>query len=105
MSSHEYEWDSFLEPSTVDMDVYVIHSYSFQPNIADESHVGLEDLNSHVSLMDDSSLVRINLDLGSLGSYLMDSDFLVKRDETIHIHNLELDIGLPLVHPNLIDWS
>ena len=29
MSSHEYECDSFLEPSIVDVNVYVIHCYSF----------------------------------------------------------------------------
>lgn len=55
--------------------------------------------------MDDSSLVRKNLDLGSLRSNLIDSNFLVTKDETIHIHNLELVIDLPLVHPDLIDWS
>ena len=46
----------------------------------------------------------MNLDLGSLGSYLTDSHSSITRD-IIHIHNLELVIDLPLVHPNLIDWS
>ena len=46
----------------------------------------------------------MNLDLGSLGSYLTDSESLVTRD-IIHIHNLELVIDLPLVHLDLIDWS
>ena len=54
--------------------------------------------------MDDSSLVRTNLDLGSLGSYLMDSNSLITRD-IIHINNLIPIIDLPLVHPDLVDWS
>ena len=61
-------------------------------------------MNSHVVLVDDSLLVRMNPDLGSLGSYLMDYNSLVTRG-IIHIHNLEPVIDLPLVHPNLIDWS
>ena len=86
------------------MDVDVVHTYSSQPKVANESHVGLEDLNSHIALVEDSSLVRMNLDLGSLGSYLMDPDSSVTKD-IIHIHNLEPVINIPLFHPNLIDWS
>ena len=102
--SNEYEWDSFSQSSTVDIDVDVVHTYSSQPKLVNESCVGLEDLSLHVSLVDDSSLVRMNLDLGSLGSYLTDFESLVTRD-IIHIHNLESVTDLPFVHPNLIDWS
>ena len=86
------------------MDIDVVHTYSSQTSVVDYSHVGLDDLNSHVTLVDDSSLVRMNLNLGSLGSYLIDSDSSVTRD-IIHIHNLEPVIDLPLVHHDLIDWS
>lgn len=61
-------------------------------------------MNSHVSLVDNPSFVRKNPDLGSLGSYLTDSDSLVTRD-IIHIHNLEPIINLSLIHLVLIDWS
>ena len=54
--------------------------------------------------MDDSLLVRTNPNLGSLGSYLKNSNSLITRD-IIHSHNLELVIDLSLVNPNLIDWS
>ena len=104
IDSHEYEWDSFPEPSIVDMDVDVVHRYSSQLELVDESCVGLEDLYSHVALVDDSLLVRTNPNLGSFGSYLIDFDSLVTRD-IIHVHNLGLVIDLPLIHPNLIDWS
>ena len=93
-----------MEPSTVDMDIDIVHTYSSQHDLFDDSCVGSDDLNSHVTLVDDSLLVRTNLNLGSLGSYLTDSNSLVTRD-IIHIHNLEPFIDLPLVHPNLIDWS
>ena len=86
------------------MDIDFVHTYSSQPELINESHVGLEDLNSHVALVDNFLLVRMNPNLGSLGSYLTDSNSLVTRD-IIHIHNLEPVIDLPLVHPNLIDWS
>ena len=86
------------------MDIDIVHTYIFQPKLVDDSCVGSDDLNSHVTLVDDSSLVRMNPDLGSLESYLTDSNSSVTRD-IIHIHNLELVIDLPLVHPNLIDWS
>ena len=86
------------------MDVDVVHTYSSQPKLVNESHVGLDDLNSHVALVDNSSLVRMNLDLGSLGSYLIDFESSITRD-IIHIHNLEPVIDLSLVHPDLIDWS
>ena len=104
IDSNEYEWDSFLEPSTIDMDVDVVHTYGSQPKLVSESHVGLEDLNSHIALVDDYFLVRTNLDLGSLGSYLTDLESSNTRD-IIHIHNLELVIDLPLDHPDLIDSS
>ena len=87
------------------MDVDVIHTYSSQPEIVNESHVGLEDLNPQVALVDDSSLVRTNIDLGNLQGYLKNSNSSVTIDDIIHIYNLELFIDLPLVHPNLIDWS
>lgn len=38
MRTHQYKWDSFLEPSIVDMDVDVIFSYSSQPEML-TSHV------------------------------------------------------------------
>ena len=40
MDSNEYEWDTLLESSIVDMEFDVIHTYSAQPNVVDESHVG-----------------------------------------------------------------
>ena len=97
IDSNEYEWNFFLEPSIVDMDVDVVHTYSSQLEVANESHVGIEDLNSHVALVDDSLLVRMNPNLGTLGGYLMDPNSSVTRD-IVHIHNLELVINLPLVH-------
>lgn len=66
--SHEYEWDSFSKPFTIDMDVDVAHTYSSQLELVIESCIGLEDLNFLVALVDDSSLVRMNPNLGSLGS-------------------------------------
>ena len=101
---NEYEWDSLSKPSTIDMDIDVVHTYSSQPKLVDDSCVGLDDLNSHVTLVDNSLLARMNPNLGSLGSYLIDSNSLVSRD-IIHIHNLELVIDLPLVHLDLIHWS
>ena len=104
-SSNEYEWDSFSKPSTIDRDVDVVHNYSYQSKLANESCVGLEVLNPHVTLVDDSSLGRMNLDLGSLEGYLTDSDSSVTNNNIIHIYSLEPVIDLPLIHPNLIDWS
>ena len=86
------------------MDVDVVHTYSSQLELVNHSCVGLDNLNSHVTLVDDYSLVRKNLNFGSLGSYLTNSDSLVTR-YIIHIHNLELVINLPLVHLDLIFWS
>lgn len=99
------EWDTFFEPSTVDRDVDVVHIYSSQSELANESCVGLEVLSPHVALMDDSLLVRMNLYLGSLEGYLTDSESSVTSDNIIHIYSLELVIDLPLIHPDIIDWS
>ena len=103
-NSNEYEWDSLLEPSTVDMDIDFVYTYSSQPDLVNDSCLGSDDLNSHVSLVDDSLLVRMNPNLGSLGSYLIDSNSSFTRD-IIHIHILEPVIDLPLVHLDLIYWS
>ena len=84
------------------MDIDGVHTYSSQLELVDKSCVELEDLNSHVALVGNSSLVRMNPNLGSLGSYLMDSKSLVTRD-IIHIRNLESFIDLSHVNPNLID--
>ena len=86
------------------MDIDIVHTYSSQPELVENSCVGSDDLNSHVTLVDDYSLIRMNPYLDSLGSYLIDSDSFVTRD-IIHIHNLEQVIDLPLVHYKLIDWS
>ena len=88
IDSHEYERDSFSEPSTVDMNIDVVHTYSSQPKLVNESCVGLQDLNLHVTLVNNSFLVRMNPNLGSLGSYLIDSSPSVNKD-IIHIQNLE----------------
>ena len=86
------------------MDIDVVHIYSYQCKLVDDSCVGSDDLNSHFILGDDYFLVRMNPNLDSLGSYLMDSDSSITGDY-IHIHNLELVIDLLLVHPNLINSS
>ena len=104
IDSHEFEWDS-LSDATVDLDMDVVHAYSSQPDVTDESCVRLEDWNPHVALVDDSSLARINSDLDTLEGNLTDSNSTVTRDDTTYILNLEPVINLPLVHPNLIDWS
>ena len=82
----------------------VVHTYSSQPELVNDSCVGIDDLNSHITLVDDSLLVRMNPDLGSLGSYLKHLESSNTRD-IIHIHNLEAVIDLPLVHLDLIYWS
>ena len=64
-SSHEYEWDSFSKPSTMDIEVDVIHTYSFQPNVVNKSHIGLDRLESHIALVDHIGPSTINLDLYS----------------------------------------
>lgn len=85
--------------------IIVNPSYNSQPKLANESCVGLEDWNPCVALVDGSFLVRPNLDLGNLQEYLTNSKFVITRDDTIYIHNIEPVIDLPLSNPHLIDWS
>ena len=71
-------------PSTVDMDVDVVHTY-IQLEVVDESCVGLEDLNSTFTLVDAFWLIRMNLNLGRLGSYLTDSNSSIIGENISHI--------------------
>lgn len=87
------------------MDIDVVHAYSTQPKVANESSVGLVDSNPQISLVDDASLGRISLDLSTLEGYLIDPNSAITRDDTIYIHNIEPVIDLALANRNLIYWS
>lgn len=56
IDSNEYEWESLSDSFTIDMDIDVVHTYSAQPEVANESSVGLLDSNLQVALVDDASL-------------------------------------------------
>ena len=89
----------------IDMEVDVIHSYSSQLDVVDESSIGNDKFGPHVALVDYASSSMTNLDPGTSKVDLIDLTFLVTRDDSYHIHNLEPIISLSLVHPDLIDWS
>lgn len=104
--SNEYEWDTLLGGSSiVDMDVDMIHTYSDQPNIVDESYIGSNDFNPHIALMDHIGPSMTNLDLDTFGAYPIESTSLVIRDDIPHINHLEPVVSLSLMHSDLIDWS
>ena len=105
MSSHEYEWDYFSEPSKVDMDVDVIHTYSSQIEVVDESYVGSDGLDFHITLVDHAGPSTINLDLYSFGAFSIGSTSLITRAYVFHINNLEASTSLSLLLPYLIEWS
>ena len=104
IDSHEFEWDS-LSDATMDLEIDVIQSYSAQPDVVDKSSVGLADWTPWIALVDDTSLGRTTLDSGILEGDLMNSEYMVTRNDTHHIHNIEPVIDLPIVHRDLIDWS
>ena len=87
------------------MEIDVIHSYSSQPDIVDESSVGTDESNPHVTLVDHASYSMMNPNPDSPKVDLIDSTFLVTRDDSHHVQNLEPAIPLSLTHPDLIDWS
>ena len=94
-NSNEYEWDTLSKgASTIDMEVDVIHSFSSQPDMVDESSVGTDESNPHVALADHASTFMMNLDPDTQEFNLIDLTFLVTRDESHHIHNLEPTISL-----------
>ena len=83
----------------------VIQAYNTQPDIVDEPSVGLEDWTPRIALVDDTSLGRTNPDLGTLEGNLINSKYMVTKNDTHHIHNVEPVIDLSLVNRHLIDWS
>ena len=87
------------------MEVNVIHTYSAQPNIVDESCIGFDELNPHIALEDHIGPSMPNLDLDTFGAYSIGSTSLITQDDTYCINNLEPVISLSLAHPDLIDWS
>ena len=87
------------------MEIDVIHSYSSQLDVVNESSVGTNESNPHISLVDYASPSMMNLDPGTSKVDLIDSTILVTRDDPHHIHNLEPTISLSLAYPDLIDWS
>ena len=87
------------------MEIDVIHSFSSQPNVADESSVRTNESNPHIALVDHASTSMMNLDPDTSEVNLIDLTFLVTRDESHSINNLEPTISLSLTHPDLIDWS
>ena len=104
--SNEYEWDTLSEgASIIDMEIDVIHSFSSQPNVADESSVRTDESNPHIALADHASASMTTVDPDSSEVDLIDSTFLVTRDESHSIKNLEPTTSLSLTHPDLIDWS
>ena len=89
----------------IDMEVDGTHAYSSQPDIVDESRVGTNESDPHIILVDYASPSTMNLDHGTSEDDLIDSTFLITRDKSHHIHNLEPTISLSLTHLDLIDWS
>ena len=61
--SNEYKWNTLFEgASTIDMEIDVIHSFSSQPNVADESSVGTDESNPHIALVDHVGASMTTLD-------------------------------------------
>ena len=89
----------------IEMEVDVIHSYSSYPDVVDESSIGTDEFGPHVALADHASTFMTNLDLDTSEVDLIDLTFLVTKDESHSINNLEPIISLSLTHLDLIDWS
>lgn len=87
------------------MDVDVIHTYSDQPDVVDESCVGCDEFNPRIALVDHVGPSLSNLDLDTFGAYPIGSTSLVTRDDIPHINHLEPVILISLMHSDLIDWS
>ena len=105
-NSNEYEWDTLSKgASTIDMEVNVVHSYSSQLDVVDKSSVGTDESNPHIALVDHASTSMTNLNPNTSEVNLIDSTFLVTRDDSNSIYNLEPTISLSLTHLDLIDWS
>ena len=67
--------------------------------------MGTNESNPHVVLVDHASPSMMNPDPDASEVDLIDSTFLVTRDDSHSINNLEPTISLSLAHPDLIDWS
>ena len=78
----------------IDMEVDVIHSYSSQPDIVNESSVGTDESNPHIALVDHGSTSMMNPNPSTSKFNLIYSTFLVTRDDSQSIHNLEPTISL-----------
>ena len=89
----------------VDMEVNVIHTYSAQLDVVNESHIGSEELDSHIALVDHVGPSTMSLDLDSFGAFSIGSSSLVTKDNIYHVNNLEPSTLLSLLQPDLIDWS
>ena len=62
-------------------------------------------IHMYISLVDHVGPSMPSLDLDAFGAYFIGSTSLVTKDDSYHIHNLELVISLSLAHLDLIDWS
>ena len=89
----------------MDMEVDVIHTYSVQPDVVDDSHVGLDELDSHITLVDHVGSSMQNLDLYTFGTYSIGSISLITKDDIYHVNNLEPTTLISLMRSDLIDWS
>ena len=105
-NSNEYEWDTLSEEaSMIDMEVNVIHSYSSQLDVVDDSSVGTNESNPRISLADHASSFRAYPNLDLFGDLLTGSESLVIEDDSFLTNNLESSTSLPLVYLDLFDWS
>lgn len=102
--SNEYEWDS-LSNASHEVGVDVVHTYTNQTNVFDESFIGFDESNSQLSLVDHVDSLRSNSNLGIFKDFPIGPNSLVTIDDSFHINNMEPSTFLSLVHSNLIDWS
>ena len=104
IDSHEYEWES-LSDTSCELGVNVIHAYTTQPSVVEWSSIGSDEFDSQHVSMDHTSPSRSILELDSFATFSIGSTSQVTRDDSLHINHIEASASLPLIHPDLIDWS
>lgn len=83
----EYEWGSISDASC-ELGLNVVHAYATQPNVVEESTLGLDEFGKKTALVDCvvSSMPISNLN--SFATFIIGSTSHVTRDDSFHINNI-----------------
>lgn len=94
-----------LYAASHEVGVDIVYSQNNQTNVVDKSFVGFDKLDSQLALVDHTNTLRPHSTLGTFEDFPIGPNFLVTRDNSFHIDNLDSSTLLSLVHLDLINWS